>query len=244
MWGLMGGEGGDAPTTAAGENGGSFSPHTSWRLLQSGVAFLLPFMTRQVIHVSGPEMANALRFKGQFVPQNVYSPRFQLALESVGYGSLLIMINPALNGLEDRGWTSTSFGKAPGAPTSPPSTASALEALGEACPPLASSLDFDAGAGTITPKPRIPASQGGLIAPSLRPHYALDHTTQLLNFSPSLRICAGADPLARAYICMWKGKNRFNIMVDTEESKEVELILRGGGFSAVVEEKIDGKEGR
>jgi hypothetical protein len=220
----------------------------SYRLLQAGVSFLLPYMARQVVHVSGAELVTVLKFKGQFVPKTVYSPRLQLALENFACGSLLLVLNPALGGLEGRGYAAVT-GEAPPAPAAQPEAgaAAAAAAVGPSAqqvaaaqlavasqsngthPPLSAAVAL-AEDGACSPLARVPLASEGAIAPALRPHYALSPEGTHLVFQPSFRVCAGLDPMAKAYLCLWKGSQRFNLMVDTDEAKGLSIILEGCGF--------------
>ena len=96
-------------------------------------------------------------------------------------------------------------------------------------PPLAASVAL-AEDGACAPLARIPLAHEGAIAPALRPHYAPSPDGTHLEFQPSFRVCAGMDPLARAYLCLWKGNQRYNIMVDTDEAAALGIILQGAGF--------------
>jgi len=68
------------------------------------------------------------------------------------------------------------------------------------------------------PRARVPLASAGTIAPALRAHYALAADGAALAYAPTVRVCAGPDPLARAALCMWKGKTRFNVMLHTDEA--------------------------
>jgi len=199
---------------------------------------LLPFVTRNVVHVSGAELSTVLKFKKMFVPQQVYTPRLQLALDNYPCGSLILVVNPCLAGLEDRGYAAIS-GDATAATATAPGAHSAQQALealqavaglsSGTSPPLSAGVEIGE-TGLCRPRAKVPLASEGAIAPALRPHYELSADGQELVYQPSFRVCAGLDPLARAYLCLWKGQNRFNIMVADEESKALEIILEGAGL--------------
>jgi 16S rRNA C967 or C1407 C5-methylase (RsmB/RsmF family) len=199
----------------------------AYRMLQSGASFLLPYMTRQVAHVSGPEFVHILRYRGQFVHANAFTPRLQLVFAALGTGSFLVILNPALGGFEDRGWSGE------GAPTAA-QAAAALAALAAqpgaaGVPTLAQAVDI-APDGSCVPKERVPAAGASAIAPALRPHYAGQPDGSFL-YQPGERVFAGTDPVARLYSCMWKGVHRINLMVDADEGKSLNQLLCTAGFA-------------
>ena len=73
---------------------------------------------------------------------------------------------------------------------------------------------------------RIAAADAAAFAPPLRAHYApgADGT---LTVTPGVRAFAGTHPLARGLVCLWKGRARYNLMLDADEPKAVEAILKG-----------------
>ena len=198
----------------------------AYRMLQTGANFLLPYMTRQVAHVSGPEFVHILRYRGQFVYANAFTPRLQLMYAALGAGSFLVVLNPALGGFEGRGWGGE------GAPTQAQAAAALVElaALPGAAgyPALAAAVDV-APDGSCVPKQRVTAAGAGAIAPALRPHYAAQPDGSLV-YQPGERVFAGTDPAARLYLCMWKGLHRINLMVDSEEGKTLTQLLVTGGY--------------
>ena len=209
-----------APTAAS-----SPSPY---RLLQAGAGFLLPHMTRSVVHVSGVEMLTVLSFRGQFVASTVYPPRLAAALDGISLGSILLVINPALDGTEGRG--AAARGAARDAVADALREASA-EPSPTGAPPLTSAVSLSDD-GSCAPLDVVHAAGVGAIAPPLRAHYAMPRAADgALVFTPGERAFSGTHPLARALVCLWKGRARYNIMLDAEEAKGVEAVLKHAGYA-------------
>ena len=94
--------------------------------------------------------------------------------------------------------------------------------------------------GACVPRARIPATSINAIAPALSSHYApaTDGTNDVI-FTPGERAFPGTNPLARACLCLWKGRVRLNLMVDADEGKTVGALLTAAGYAGVtVPEKI------
>jgi 16S rRNA C967 or C1407 C5-methylase (RsmB/RsmF family) len=206
-------------------------PPCAYRMLQSGASFLLPYMTRQVAHVSGPEFVHILRYRGQFVHAHAFTPRLQLVFAALGTGSFMVVLNPALGGFEARGGGGAGGDSGGGGGVEPPTAAQAAALLAalaaepgaDGRPPLAHAVDV-APDGSFVPKARVPAAAAAAIAPALRLHYVAQPDGSLA-FQPGERVFAGADPAARLYACMWKGLHRINLMVDSEEGKTLSQLL-------------------
>jgi hypothetical protein len=219
-------------------------PTIDFRLAQEGLAFVVPYMTRQVVFASCLEVAQVLRFRGQFVAADVYPPRLRRCFEAVDVGSFALVAHPALDGAED-----LSAGVLPPRELTPPGFAWAGEAL-ELAPalpsPFAAALTAAAAASSGAPAPapaqmllrprtRVPLRFESAIAPALRAHYALEAgaAEPTLLLSPSLRVWQGAGgPLSRVAMCCWKGKNKYNLMVHTLEAAGLVQALCSAGYRA------------
>jgi uncharacterized membrane protein len=221
-----GGASSDANATAA--SALALAPPAPFRLLQGGVGFLLPYMTRAILHVTGQEMLALLRFRGQFVSSSVFSPRIHAALTLAPQGSLVCVVNPALDGLE--GTCEGAAEEAAAACLAALRLASSSIGSLRLAPPAGTYEHADAD-GACVPRTRVDASSINAIAPALLSHYvpAKDGSSDVI-FTPGERAFPGTNPLARAFLCLWKGRQKLNLMVDTEEGKAVEALLLDAGY--------------
>jgi hypothetical protein len=100
----------------------------------------------------------------------------------------------------------------------------------------------------------VPLSAASAIPPLLRAHYALETPAEaaaeaaagpadaaaaspeagpFLAFRPCVsRVWTGAGPLARLALCGWKGKSKYNLMLDTTEAAGLVQALCSAGYKA------------
>jgi hypothetical protein len=228
-------EGGAGAGAAAASSSSALAP-SSWppkprigsldfRLMQTGLFFLLPYMSRQIVYLSGAEICSLLKFRGQFVPDAVFPARVRKVFNTVGLGSFVAVLHPSLDGCEEKDEVFPA-----------PVKAGAV--------PLTDAVAVDEAAGTATPRRTVPMASAGAIPPCLRAHYtpseaelaatakagrpAPDH----LQLSAGLRVWTGSEPLSRVALCLWKGKARYNVMVHGDEVKGLIELLQQAGYKA------------
>lgn len=220
-----------APAPEATAGSGLAANISDYRLLQEGLLLLLPYLTKRAVHASGREIATVLRFRGNFAPSAVYPRRLARVLDALPPGSFCLVLNPALDGHEDRAEGVEGMeGVEAGA---------GLEGLRL----FAGANDTSPGDGVSTvPRPVVPLWAAAGIAPPLRTHYVLEEQGQgqeaVLRFAPpspaapAMRIWPGSSPLCRVALCMWKGKHRFNVMLSKEEATSLVTTVTACGYMA------------
>jgi hypothetical protein len=180
-----------------------------YRLLQEGLLMILPFLRARVVHASGAEIATIMHFRGSFAPATLYSARLGKCLAALPPGSFALVLNPALDGRENEG-----------------------EGSG---PRVEDTVDVVGASGAWVPKDVVPLASAAAIAPALRAHYVTVDGSANLTFSPGARVWTGASPLARAALCMWKGRARYNVMLHATEAAGLLSTLASCGYAAVPE---------
>ena len=203
---------------------------TDYRLLQEGLPFVLPFMSRQIVYASGKEAAHVLKYRGQFVAEEVFTPRLRAWLSSIDIGSFALVCHPSLDGFEsyEGGIIPEASGIQHTLEISSSSTSTNIESTSS------SSIQSEGGQrSTLTCAPRryIAKEHASLIAPAFASHYETQEDGSLL-YKPSFRVFSGSGPLARLAMCCWKGKAKYNLMVQTVEAAALIQSLCSAGYSA------------
>ena len=213
-----------------------YVPPTDFRLLQEGLSLVLPFMSRQVVYASGKEAAHILKYRGQFVAEEVFPNRLRKWLASIDVGSFALVCHPALDGFEDYegGLLPEASGVQHTLDISSSST-SAHSFSGTTTSLVSANRvrDDDALRSTLTcsPKRIVAKEHAALIAPALACHYETQADGSLV-YKPSLRVFSGSGPLARLSMCCWKGKAKYNLMVQTVEAAALVQSLCTAGYGA------------
>jgi 16S rRNA C967 or C1407 C5-methylase (RsmB/RsmF family) len=233
-----------APTAAS---SGPSVPAADYRIMQEGVFLLAPFMTRQIVHASGAEIVQVLRFRGQYILPHVYSRRLQAAVASVACGSFVLVYNAALDGHED---DELPYPAAPAAAGGAGGAVKPIFAVG-------TTVAADARGVQLLPAAHVRVADAAAVPAPLRAHYtvtASDGSVMSLEeaaarlakpgdpapagvtgdtraaFTPALRVWTGSDPLNRAIVCMWRGKARFNVMMNGTEIAHCDELLKARGY--------------
>ena len=207
---------------------------TDYRLVSDGIIFLFPFLTRQVVYVSGREFLHILQYSGQFVPSNVFTSRIQYAFNELNYGSFVIALNPNLDGLEN-------------------DTDEKYKQILTTIFDLSTYGDLSYYDGSCKPRSTINLKDAGLIPPILRSHYVLsngqgtahdvvNHPSQysspsssssssVLNYKPKIQVWTGDQPNSHIIVTLWKGITKYNIMAQNAEIGTLTSLLHAAGYT-------------
>ena len=213
-----------------------YVPPTDFRLLQEGLSLVLPFMSRQIVYASGKEAAHILKYRGQFVAEDVFPARLRRWLAAIDIGSFALVCHPALDGFED--YEGGLLPEASGVQhtldfSSTNINAQPFSGMTTSVVSANRVREDDALRSTLTcsPKRIVAKEHASLIAPALACHYETQDDGSL-EYKPSLRVFSGSGPLARLAMCCWKGKAKYNLMVQTVEAAALVQSLCTAGYSA------------
>jgi hypothetical protein len=187
-------------------------------------------MSRQIVYASGKEAAHVLKYRGQFVAEEVFTPRLRAWLSSIDIGSFALVCHPSLDGFEsyEGGIIPEASGIQHTLEISSSSTSTNLESTSS------SSIQSEGGQRSsliCAPRRFIEKEHASFIAPAFASHYETQEDGSLL-YKPSFRVFSGSGPLARLAMCCWKGKAKYNLMVQTVEAAALIQSLCSAGYSA------------
>lgn len=185
------------------------------RIIQEGLSLLAPWMSRQIVHVSGNELVTLLKFRGQFVTIDTFTPRLQAALKAVKMGSFAVIVNPAIDGHES---ATTITGKAG-------------DSTSTEMPDWVHTVNVD-NEGSCAPREVVPIAYEAAIAPILKQHYVQEGDN--LVFRPSQRIFPGDNPISRVFLSMWKGRHKYNLMINAPDTKGLVELLKAANYHNAV----------